>query len=324
MPSKVIYTVNSLDRKGRDPVTTQAQIQALAQDIRRRVLEYTISDKKGGYLSQACSSAEILSVLYGGLMTLGESEGPMIPPPLPDDPGAMNHDGVTGGIYYGARSAELDRFIVSPTHYALVIYGALVALGRMAPEGLYQFNSDGSRVEMIGEEHSPGLEVTGGSFGQAISQAAGIAIARRIKGDSGRVWVFMSDGEFQEGQTWESFAVMAFHKVDNLTVFVDVNGQQVDGRMSEVMDMGNLADKLRAFGAEVVEVDGHDIDALMAAGQMRPTGKPLVVLGHTNPYQGIPLLASRYPNLHFVRFKSEEEREQYREFMNTMQAEAVS
>ena len=292
-------------------MTWQQHAAQIANGIRKRVLEYTLSDAKGGYLSQACSSAEILATLYTRLMTLGESQGPAIPPPLPDDPKAMHLEKATGGIYYGAKSPELDRFIVSPTHYALVIYAALVELGRMAPEGLYQFNQDGSRVEMIGEEHSPGLEVTGGSFGQAISQAAGIALARRMRGDSGHVWVFMSDGEFQEGQVWESFAVMAFHKIDNLTVFVDVNGQQVDGRMKDVMDMGSIADKLAAFGADVIEVDGHDIPALAEAGQQ----KPRAVICHTNPCQGIPLLESRYPNLHFVRFKNEEERAQYREFL---------
>lgn len=295
------------------------EIEKMAAGIRQRVLEYTLTDKKGGYLSQACSSAEILSTLYTCLMTLGESKGDLVPAPLPYDPKALHQETTTGGIYYGERAPELDRFIVSPTHYALVIYAALVELGSMSPEGLYQFNTDGSRVEMIGEEHSPGLEVTGGSFGQAISQAAGIAIARRLKGDTGRVWVFMSDGEFQEGQVWEAFSVMAFHKVDNLSIFVDVNGQQVDGRMTDVMDMGSLADKLDAFNAQVIEVDGHDIEALAAAGQKRPVGKPLVVLGYTEPYRGIPLLEARYPNLHFVRFKSEAERKQYRDFLNQWQ-----
>lgn len=97
------------------------------------------------------------------------------------------------------------------------------------------FNRDGSSVEMIGAEHSPGIEVSDGSFGQALAQAAGIAAARLRHGEAGLAWVLMSDGEFQEGQTWETLMSAAFHRLDNLRVYVDVNNQQVDGRMEEVM-----------------------------------------------------------------------------------------
>jgi transketolase len=297
-------------------VTWQTETERIADRIRRCVLDQTIKSN-GGYLSQACSSAEILATLYTHLMTLGPSEGPMIPPPF--TPGTAKTHGRTGGVYNGAKAPHLDRFIVSPTHYAMAVYAALVATGRMAAEGLEQFNLDGSSVEMIGEEFSPGHEVTGGSFGQAISQAAGIAVARRLRGDSGRVWVFMSDGEFQEGQVWEAFSIMAFHKIDNVAVFVDVNGQQVDGRMKDVMDIGSLAAKLMAFGAEVAEVNGHDVGALAQAGAKRPSDRPLVVLCHTEPYRGIALLKPRYPNLHYVRFSSDDERNLYRQALNQWQ-----
>jgi transketolase len=113
----------------------------------------------------------------------------------------------------------------------------------------------------------------------------------------------MSDGEFQEGQTWEAFMTMAFHQVDNLTIFVDVNNQQVDGRMEDVIPIEPLADKLQAFGAHVVTVDGHDIAALIRSAQQRRTGKPSVVLGYTCPYEGMEILKERYPHLHYVRFK---------------------
>lgn len=297
-------------------VTWQIETERLADRIRRRVLDQAIRSN-GGYLSQACSCAEMLAILYTQLMKLGPSEGPMIP--VPFTPGAARSHERTGGVYNGPKAPDLDRFIVSPTHYAMAIYAALVETGRMAAEGLEQFNQDGSSVEMIGEEFSPGHEVTGGSFGQAISQAAGIALARRLRGDSGRVWVFMSDGEFQEGQVWEAFSIMAFHRIDNVAVFVDVNGQQVDGRMKDVMDIGSMAAKLTAFGAEVIEADGHDVAALKQAGSIRTPGKPLVVLCYTEPYRGISLLQSRYPNLHYVRFSSETERDQYREAMSRWQ-----
>ena len=112
----------------------------------------------------------------------------------------------------------------------LVLYSTLIETGRLAPEALDSFNEDGSTVELIGAEHSPGHEVTAGSLGQAISQAGGIALARRLRGEPGRVWVFISDGELQEGQTWEAFAAFAFHRLHTIGVYVDVNGQQCDGR----------------------------------------------------------------------------------------------
>jgi transketolase len=291
----------------------------MAQGIRRRVLEHVIR-ANSGYLSQACSSAEILATLYTRILNLGPSQAPMIPPAFPGVPSADNHQHVSGGIYNGPKAAHLDRFILSPTHYALSLYAALIEAGRMSPEGLAQFNEDGSSLEMIGGEHSPGLEVTGGSFGQALGQAAGIAWARKRRGDAGKVWMFMSDGEFQEGMTWESFLVMKHHHVDNIKIFVDVNGQQVDGRMEQVMNIEPFQDKLEAFGAKVYQVDGHDVDALAEASQIEHPGQPLVILACTIPYRGMTPLEARYPNLHFIRFKSPEEREHYRAFLETMEA----
>ena len=189
----------------------------------------------------------------------------------------------------------------------------------MAPEGLAQFNTDGSSVEMIGAEHSPGYELTTGSFGQMLSQAGGIALARRLRGDTGRVIVFMSDGAFQEGQTWEAIQALAFYKLDNLIVYVDVNGQQVDGRIKDVMNIEPISARLEAFGADVVTVDGHDVEALAAAAEShRPNDKPFFVLAYTNPSQGVPLLDERKPYLHFVRFKDEAEIERYRAFLQQM------
>jgi transketolase len=188
----------------------------------------------------------------------------------------------------------------------------------MAPEGLAMFNEDGSTVEMIGAEHSPGHEVTAGSLGQCLSQAAGIALARRLKGETGRVWVFMSDGEFQSGQTWEAMPALSFYKLDNVGIYVDVNGQQCDGKMTDVMNVEPLQSRLEAFGARVLAVDGHDVAALAAPARLAPDGRPLVVLAYTNPCQGIGLLEERRPKLHYVRFKSERERARYRSFLADM------
>jgi transketolase len=298
----------------------ETRARDVARSIRLRVMEHTVTHN-GGYLSQACSAAEILSTLYTRVMRLGASEAPMIPSPFPGVPSATNLDYFTGVAYNGPKAPELDRFFMSPVHYALVLYTTLVEVGRMAPEGLAQFNQDGSTVEMIGAEHSPGHELTAGSLGQCLSQAAGVALARRLRQEAGRVWVFMSDGEYQSGQTWEALQVLAHHKLDNVGIYVDVNEQQCDGAMCDVMNIDPLEQRVAAFGARVVRVDGHDVEALAAAAELEPDGRALVVLAYTNPAQGIPILEERRPKLHYVRFKGEDERNRYRAVLAAMQGE---
>lgn len=188
----------------------------------------------------------------------------------------------------------------------------------MNEEGLLEFNTDGSTVEMIGGEHSPGMEITTGSFGQALSQAGGIALGRRIKKESGKVWVFMSDGEYEEGQTYEALQALAFYKLDNVAVIVDVNGQQVDGLTKDIMNIEPLPDRVSAFGAHVEVVYGHNIDAILKASKVDHTGKPLVILAYTNTSQGIPLLNEKKPYLHYVRFKDDKEESVYKGFLKTM------
>lgn len=289
--------------------------QQVAHGIRRRVLEHTINNN-GGYLSQACSAAEIFAVLYGKVMNLGPSLAPPIPPPFPGVPGSNNPDYFTGAAYNGPKSPDKDRFFLSPSHYSLVLYAALIETGRMDPAGLAQFNQDGSTVEMIGAEHSPGMEIMTGSLGQGLSQAAGIALARKRRGETGRVWVFMSDGEFQEGQTWEAFQSMSFYQLDNMGIYVDVNRQQCDGRMAEVMNIEPLVDRLGSFGARVFTVNGHNLNELAAPAAITYSGQPLVVLAYTDPCAGMSILEKRAPKLHYVRFTDEREREAYRQFFD--------
>jgi transketolase len=286
----------------------------VARAIRRRVLEHTIN-QNGGYLSQACSAAEILSTLYTGVMNLGPATAPPVPPPFSGVPSARNPSAATGALYNGPHAPELDRFYLSCVHYALPLYATLIETGRMSPEALDQYNRDGSTVEMIGAEHSPGLEVTGGSLGQTLSQVGGIAHARKRRGERGRSWVLMSDGEFQSGQTWEAVQALAFYHLDTVGVYVDVNGQQCDGRMAEVMNIEPLAARLESFGARVFSVDGHDPAALAAPADLPPDGRPLFVLAYTDPCRDLPLLERRRPRLHYVRFKDENEK---REFMQLL------
>jgi transketolase len=287
----------------------------MADRIRLRVFEHVLANN-GGYLSQACSSAELLAVLYSGAARLAPLPAPLAPSAFVAVPGP-GLARVSGAEFHGPKEPDLDRLIISPAHYALVVYSALIEAGRLDESALASFNVDGSTVEMIGAEHSPGFETTTGSLAQALSTAGGIALARRMKNESGRVIVFMSDGEFQEGQTWEAFQALSFHRLDTIRVIVDVNGGQCDGPMESVMSIEPLAARLEAFGASVDTVNAHDVAALHDA-ITRETGKPHVVLAYSNPTQGIPMLEERRPTLHYLRFTGSDERDRYRTAYDSM------
>lgn len=174
----------------------------------------------------------------------------------------------------------------------------------MSPKGLEQFNTDGSTVELIAAEHSPGCETTTGSLAQGISQAAGMAMGRRLKKESGGVWVFMTDGEFAEGQVWEAIMVMANYKLDNMAIIVDVNGQQCDGVMADIMDQRDLKSKLESFGAKALRVNGNNLEDIVAAAQVEREGKPLFILCETDPMHKIPIMQDRFPKIHTIKFTS--------------------
>lgn len=287
-----------------------SEIEVMARGIRRRVFSHTLTNN-GGYLSQACSSAEILSCLYGGMADLAPLTEPRDPRVFDGVPRIGRQSSYhTGAEFHGETNEVLDRLIISPAHYALVVYAALIESGRLTEDSLNHFNEDGSTVEMIGAEHSPGFETTTGSLAQAISQAGGIALARKIRGESGKTWVFMSDGEFQEGQSWEALSAVSYHELSNMRIIVDVNRQQCDGPMSQVMTIEPLSLRLESFGWNVTVVAGHDIPAILEAGALEGS-KPHAILCYTDPTQGIPLLNERAPLLHYLRFTGSEERARY-------------
>ncbi|WP_299151762.1 transketolase [uncultured Tateyamaria sp.] len=288
----------------------ERQTDKVALGIRRRVFEHAIRNN-GGYLSQACSAAEQLAWLYNEELNLGAPTLPLIPKPFEGVPSPGNPDYHTGAGYNGPSTPEFDRLFIAPAHYALVAYATLIEVGRMAPEGLEMFNQDGSSVEMIGAEHSPGMEVHNGTLGIGLSTASGLAYGRRLRGDTGRTWVFMSDGEVQEGQTWEAVQACAHHGIDNVLAMMDVNDQQCDGAMSSVMEVGDIRTKFLNFGAACVEIDGHDLNAMRDAVHEPHDGKPLIILARTNPFHTMSILEERFPRLHYVRFKSEVERARF-------------
>ena len=290
----------------------QTSIQKIADGIRRRVLAHTLA-WDGGYLSQACSSAEIFAVLYGRVLKLQPLEKPIIPEQFYETP-KTGVPAKTGIDYNGGDRPECDRFILSPAQYALVLYAALIEAGRMDETGMAEYNRDGSTVEMIGAEHSPGMEVTTGSLGQGISQAAGIAWARKINGETGRVVMLMSDGECQSGEFWEAVQAMSFHRLGNMLIYVDVNGYQCDGPVSTVMNLEPFDKRLKAFGARVYSIDGHDIKKLSDLGRKPSADVPTFVLCHTDPCRGMVILKKRHPKYHYVRFTNPKEKAEYQKF----------
>ena len=294
-----------------EPINFEA-VQKTANNIRKRVLEHTVKNN-GGYLSQACSAAEIVAALYSGLVKLNPLSEPLAPELFKGVPSKNFTDYRTGAVFHGAQSSDTDRLIISPAHYALVIYTALIETKRLREDGLDFFNKDGYSVEMIGAEHSPGFETTTGSLAQALSQAGGIALARKLKKETGKVWVFMSDGEFQEGQTWEALAAINYHGLDNVKIIVDVNRNQCDGPMDSVMTIEPLAQRIKSFGWQVDVIDGHNLREMYGAGS-KQTLKPQAILAYTDPMKNIQILKERLPVLHYVRFSSEAEREKYQDF----------
>ncbi|MCC6275454.1 MAG: transketolase [Leptospiraceae bacterium] len=288
----------------------QNEISRVAGGIRKRVLQHSIQNN-GGYLSQACSSAEIFASLYVKVMNLEKLSHPFMPSPFQGVPSSKNSTYKTGAIFNGSINGDYDRFFLSPAQYALVLYATLIEVDRMQEDGLKEFNQDGSSVEMIGAEHSPGMESMTGSLGQGISQAAGAAKAYKLKRNKGRIFVFMSDGEFQIGQTWEAVQAMSFHKLDNMFIYIDINGHQCDGKMDTVMNIEPLEKRLESFGARVFRVNGHNPEILCSLGNLPPEGKPTFILADTSPYNGIAILKKRFPKFHYLRFTSEEEKLHY-------------
>ncbi|MDR1491660.1 MAG: hypothetical protein LBT05_02905 [Planctomycetaceae bacterium] len=290
----------------------QDQIKKAANGIRRRVLAHTIA-QNGGYLSQACSAAEIFATLYGRVLKLSPLSKPLIPGKFQGTPKA-GQPAATGADYNGGGDPNCDNFILSPAQYALVLYAALIEAGRMNEQGMLDYNRDGSTVEMIGAEHSPGMEVMTGSLGQGISQAAGIAFARKVRGESGRVVMLMSDGECQSGEFWEAVQTMSYHRLGNMLIYVDVNGYQCDGKMTSVMNLEPFDKRLKAFGARVFRVDGHNIGTLARLGRRASVDVPTFILCDTDPCRGMSILKKRYPKFHYLRFSNPEEKKEYEKF----------
>lgn len=187
-----------------------------------------------------------------------------------------------------------DRFVLSKGHSAGALYAALWSMGVLSDEDLKQFHRDSTRLS----GHPPvrgiaEIEFATGSLGHGLGLAAGIALAKKLKGEAGRVFCLTSDGEWNEGSSWEALIFTAHRKLDNLTILVDVNGLQGFGPTADIANLDPLAAKFEKFGIDAVEVDGHDPAQLTCALEARGSG-PRAILARTHKGNGISFMQDRF------------------------------
>lgn len=191
---------------------------------------------------------------------------------------------------------ERDRFVLSNGHTCPILYAILADHGYFDRDELWSFRKLGAMLQ--GHPSTawkiPGVEACSGSLGNGLSVALGMAMGAQLAGRDSRIYCFVSDGELQEGQPWEAATAAAHHRTDNLCVIIDWNGCQIDGHVQDVMDVGNLAEKFRAFGWNVHEIDGHDYDAILNAYvsflASKGSGKPTVIAAHTVLGKGVSFM----------------------------------
>jgi len=258
------------------------------RDVAYRIRRYALrmGEVQGqGYIGQALGMADILAVAYGDALSLH-----------PEDP----------------EWEGRDRFLLSHGHYAIALYAALIEAGVIPESELETYGSDDSRLPMSGmATYTPGMEISGGSLGQGLTIAVGMALGLRLKDNSAFVYNSMSDGELDEGAVWEAALSAAHYKLDKLICLVDVNNQQADDRSSAVLGFEPLADKWSAFGWHVQRVNGNDLSAVLDAfdrARAHTGEQPRVILFDTLMGCGVPFLASREKN-HFIRVEADEWRQ---------------
>ena len=196
-----------------------------------------------------------------------------------------------------SNSNSKDIFILSNGHISPVYYSTLARCGYFDIKELNTFRKINSRLQGHPTNHDglPGINISSGSLGQGVSVGLGIALSKKINNDPSLVYVITGDGELQEGQNWEAFMYASANKVDNIIVTVDYNGQQIDGSTEDVLDIGNLKEKFKSFGWEVLEVDnGNSLDniyeALKIAKESSKKGKPIAILMNTVMGNGVDFM----------------------------------
>lgn len=243
-------------------------LKEIARNIRKDIVSM-IHTSKSGHPGGSLSAVEILTALYFDEMNI--------------DPN-------------NCKMEDRDRFILSKGHAAPVLYATLAHKGYFDKEelkGLRKINRMlQGHPDMKG---TPGVEMSTGSLGQGFSVACGMAMASKLDNAPWRVYALLGDGEVQEGIVWEAAMSAAHYKLDNMVAFLDYNGLQIDGKTEDVMDIGLIVDKFKAFGWNVIEIDGHDFDQIFAALDMakETVAKPTMIVAKTVKGRGISFMENQ-------------------------------
>ncbi|BBN62040.1 MULTISPECIES: transketolase [Pseudomonas] len=260
------------------PSTSLAQ---RAHNIRRHALR--MGQVQGqGYVGQALGAADLLAASYFHALNY-----------RPEDP----------------EWEQRDRFYLSIGHYAIALYAALIEAEIIPLDELETYGSDDSRLPMSGmATYTPGMEITGGSLGHGLGIAVGACLGLKRKNSSAFVYNLLSDGELNEGSTWEAAMSASHWKLDNLIAIIDVNNQQADGHSSEVLAFEPIVDRWQAFGWFTQRVDGNDLEALVTAfdnARQHDGTQPRVIICDTKMGKGVAFLETR-EKTHFIRVDEHE------------------
>ena len=194
------------------------------------------------------------------------------------------------------RWDDRDRFVLSKGHTAPGLYSALALRGFFPTADLPTLRHIGSYLQGHPNMNmTPGVDMSTGSLGQGISTAAGMALAARVRGKDYHTYALLGDGEIQEGQVWVAFMFSAHFKLDNLTIFIDNNNLQIDGQVCDVMSPYPIDEKLAAFGFHVININGHDLDAIAAAidEALATKGKPTAIIMKTVKGKGVSFMENK-------------------------------
>ena len=261
---EIIRNKNELSAMDTDTGVEKAHYKrysTFATRIRAHSLRMTHGGKSG-HVGSMLSMADLLAVLYEVILR--------VDPANPNWPGR-------------------DRFILSKGHGGAAVYAALAEKGFFPKKWLSTYYKDNGKLSGHISHHIPGVEFSTGSLGHGLPVAAGMALAAKHTGAKHRIFCLMSDGDCDEGSTWEAIMFAAQHKFDNLTVIVDYNRVQALGHMADVIELEPFAQKLKAFGWAVQEIDGHDYEQIETALSDLPLdqGKPSFILARTTKGKGV-------------------------------------
>lgn len=274
---------------------SNTSLEQRAYGIRRHALRMAAVQGQG-YIAQALGIADVLAVSYFDALAY-----------RPEDP----------------EWEGRDRFLLSVGHYAIALYAALIEAGVLPEDEIESYGSDDSRLPMSGmASYTPGMEITGGSLGQGLPIAIGMCLALKRKRSASFVYNLMSDGELDEGSTWEAAMSAASFKLDNLIVIVDVNNMQADGPSRSILNFEPLEQKFAAFGFHVQRVDGNSIpDLVLAFRKAREfqEHRPRAVICDTKMGKGVGFLEARERS-HFLRVEPEE----WNEALRVLEGEKAS